>query len=183
MFWGIDPSQRHTGLCFYGGGPTYFNEITTEGLDVLSSGLTIRRSLIATFRALEGGTTAAFCVEHQLPVGGQSSALLFHIMMCVLEAINHVNPNPTILLPLPIQLQSYVAKRHGSPTKGRPYVEQFQRTFGHTGRISQHRVDAYYLARLAEDVANGTWEYKLPSKQAALTPWSITNGTARNQRV
>jgi len=173
-FLGVDPSLRHVGLCLLKpGGGFLFEEVKAEG-DVLTAGKLIRKSVIAFIRQAEGPTT--FCPEKQLSVGGSSSSLMFYCQMMIFEAILHCDPNPTVINPLPIQLQSYVRKQIKSPeVEGQRYVDHFKETVGYQKRISVHCVDAYYLARLGQDVCNGTWRYNLPSKEQPLTPWKTIN--------
>jgi hypothetical protein len=178
-FVGIDPSLRHTGLCLREGAEFLFDEIKTEGEDVLTASKTIR-ARFRDFIKKNNAQDAVFCQEKQLSVGGQSSSLMFHCQMNMLEVIKEQGQNPKLVMPLPIQLQSYVKKRHGAPAAdGRPYVEHFKRTMYRPQRISIHCVDAYYLTRLGEDVIEGTWRYPLPSNEQALIPWGILNGDQR----
>lgn len=177
MFLGVDPSQRHTGLCLRGAGLLAFDEIKTEGMDMLSSARYIRQRFIAFVRQ-HNAENATYAIEKQLSVGGQSSSLQFFVQMNVLEAVRYLNPEPTLVFPLPIQLQSYVKKVQNVPShKGREYVAFCKKQIGHPGRLSEHCVDAYYLTRLAEDVMARRWWYKLPESEAAVIPWRIENGT------
>lgn len=177
MILGIDPSQRHTGLCLLREtGPT-FHEIQTEGLDVLSSAKKVKQELHDwLYQNCDPEHIEAFAPEKQLSVGGQSSSLMFFMQMAILEEIGNIRQNPCLIMPLPIQLQSYVKKKYHAPVSGRDYVDFFKKSTGYRGRISIHCVDAYYLAKLAQDVLGGSWRYKKPSKEADLTPWEITNG-------
>lgn len=173
---GIDPSQRHTGLCLLREAGPIFHEIKTEDQDVLTSAGTLRREL-RTFLRENKAEKAIICMEKQLSVGGQSSTLLFHMQMNVLEVVKQFNDDPTLIMPLPIQLISYIKKKHGGDTTSAgTIVAHFKNTTGWKGRISQHCVDGYYLARLGKDVLSGVWSYKLPSKEAPLHPWRTTNG-------
>lgn len=176
MIIGIDPSQRHTGLCLLTKAGPVFHEIKTEDADVLTSAAILRKGL-REFISGNNAATAAFALEKQLSVGGQSSSLQFHFQMMVLEVIKQASSNPTLIMPMPIQLQSYVRKQHGCTNpKGRTLVQHFQRTTGHNRRISEHCVDAFYLAKLGQDVLAGVWRYKLPEREAPLIPWRIRNG-------
>jgi len=174
-FVGIDPSLRHTGLCLREGAEFLFDEIKTGKQDVLTSCKQIR----ADFRAFlkkHGASNAIFCIEKQLSVGGKSSSLMFHCQMNMLELIKETGATQ-IVMPLPIQLQSYVKKRHGAPAAdGDPYVKHFQATMNWPHRISIHKVDGYYLTRLGEDVVNKKWRYNLVSAEQALHPWGTING-------
>lgn len=172
---GIDPSLRHTGLCFLQGAEAIFYEIKTEGLDVLSATRKIKKEFLLFWA--EEAALSDVCIEKQLSVGGQSSALMFYVQMAILEVIAENGPTRAVLMPMPIQLQSYVKKRHACPSpEGRALVKHFQETCNHPKRISQHCVDAYYLARLGQDVLAGVWRYNLPSNEQPLTPWKTVNG-------
>lgn len=173
---GIDPSQRHTGLCFLREAEPVFHEIKTEAQDVLTSAATLRKGL-REFIKDNKAENAVIAMEKQLSVGGQSSTLLFHMQMNVFEVIKQLQSEPTLVLPLPIQLTSYIKKQHkGDTSSASSIVAHFKDTTGWKGRISQHCVDAYYLALLGRDVLSGVWSYKLPSNEAPLTPWRTTNG-------
>lgn len=179
-FLGIDPSQRNTGVCLRDGADFTFTTIKTGSMDVLSSARHIRREFRAFVKA-NGAEDAFLSIERQLSVGGQSSALMFHFQMNMLEMVKQLwgwrNPDLELCMPLPGQLRSYVYHKHGIPTsyKDGQIVAHFKETTGYKPRVSIHCVDGYYLTRLAEDVLKGEWKYKLPSKEAALIPWRIRN--------
>lgn len=186
MFVGVDPSQRHTGLCFLKGegAEPSFHEIKTEGLDVLSSMHKLRTDFksVLVREGVEKGK-AVFSVEKQLSVGGQSSSLMFCMQMVVLEVVHEWFPegNYQVVAPLPIQLTSYIKRIHGIDiSSAGSIVRGYQKATGRTKRISQHCVDGYFLARLAIDVCKGEWSYNLPTKEAALVPWSTKNGGKPN---
>lgn len=175
---GVDPSQRHTGLCLLRGSQPTFYEIKTGSEDVLTSSRTIRREFRSIVKE-ESCQDVALCIERQMVVGGQSSALMFHMQMNFMEAVKQLwtIPDP-LFMPLPNQLQSYIYHVHGVHPKEKDsfLVNHFKKTTGYKGRISIHCVDAYYLARLGQDVHRGAWQYKIPSNEPAQIPWRITNG-------
>lgn len=173
---GIDPGQRHTGLCFLTEAGPEFHEIKPENEDILSC-LTKVRADLTKWLYDKGSNPTLIAIERQLSVGGQSSSLLFAVQMTILDVVTRFSGMPaTLVMPLPIQLQSYIKKRHGGDiSSARATVEHFRQQLKWERRISQHCVDAYYLARLAKDVHEGTWEYKLPSKEAKLFPGVILN--------
>jgi hypothetical protein len=179
---GIDPSQRHTGLCLLTETGPLFHEIKPTEADVLSSAARLRQGLTLFLEQHAQPPITTYVVEKQLSVGARSSALLFHMQMTVLDVIaDHVQrgdpSTPTFILPLPIQLQSYIRKRHGfGGTTATQLVRHFKRVANHPGLISQHCVDAYYLTQLGKDVLEGTWSYPLPSREVPLIPWPTTNG-------
>lgn len=174
---GIDPGQRHVGLCLLNGAETLFHEIKTDKQDVLTSIVTIESQLdnFLTSKGLNPGTTL-FAIERQLSVGGQSSSLMFCMQMTILKQICMNWKDVQLVMPLPVQLRSYIKKVHGGDiSSARATVKHFQTTTRWKQRISQHCVDAYYLARLAQDVKAGKWEYKLPSNEAQLFPGTVLN--------
>lgn len=183
---GIDPSQRHTGLCFMNrkdsSEPSLrFHEIKTDGLDVLSSKLKIYDDLHQWMNNLDKEfpikKNVIFAVEKQLSVGGHTSPLLFYIQMSILEVIKERDSDPVLIMPLPIQLKSYMKRRHGVDiTNATTIVRDFKMKNNFSGRISQHCVDGFYMALLGKDVFEGSHTYKLPSKEFRLTPWEIKNG-------
>jgi len=180
QFIGIDPSLRHTGLCFFlDGVEPQFYEIKT-GHDVLSS-VAIIRELFGSFLKAHvihpvKEEYPIFAMEKQLSVGGHSSSLMFHIQMIILEEIFKRYSMPCLVFPLPVQLTSWMRKHGIDTTSAGSIVKHFKRTENHPKRISQHCVDAYYLTRLAAEVLKGEFYYKLPSKEMALIPWKIRNG-------
>jgi len=179
---GIDPSQRHTGLAelCYGSTPV-FHEIQPKG-DVLSSGRQIEAEL-DNFLANHAEPGTLYGIEKQLSVGGQTSSLMFYIQMVVLDTIGrfHVEKfqvDPVFVMPLPVQLKSYMKKRHGFDTAKpstivQSFKEKYEKTPWANGRISQHKVDAFMVGQLALDVMEGSWSYPLPSRESALIPWKI----------
>lgn len=174
---GIDPGQRHTGLCLLTEAGPVFHEIRTGEEDVLTSLRTIRAELISwrMTHSLHAGNTT-FAMEKQLSVGGQSSSLMFAVQMTILDVITP-SDGIKIVSPLPIQLVSYLKKVHNiDTTSASSIVKSFQTQLNWKKRISQHCVDAYYLARLAQDVLAGKWEYKLPSNEQKLFPGTTLNG-------
>jgi hypothetical protein len=116
-------------------------------------------------------------------VGGHSSLLLFYVQMAILATIKgFMTVKPVeIVMPLPIQLHSYMKKMHGIDYASKStIVAGFKRNHSSQSwaqkRISSHLVDAYYLARLGNHVRAGKWRYKLPSNEEPLVPWKIMNG-------
>jgi len=99
--------------------------------------------------------------------------------MVVLSCIKQHRPTQemSLVMPLPIQLKSYITKMHGIDTTSKSsIVAGFKKQMDWSKRISSHKVDAYYLTRLAEDVLLGRWRYKLPSKETNLFAGTILNG-------
>lgn len=174
---GIDPSQRHTGLCLLRDKPIFF-EIKTGSQDVLTSARTIRREF-RDFILKNNAENDALCIERQLVMGGQSSSLMFHMQMNLLEAVKQLWGEPEqLMMPLPNQLQSYVYHRYGlKPTKaGGPIVQLYKDLTGDKRRISVHCADAYFLCLLGREVLNGEWSYNKPTKEPAQVPWRIIDG-------
>lgn len=174
MILGCDPGLRHVGLCVLGGPVPVFEEVKTSSRDVASALKQIGKELSA-WKLRNPGSVVS--MERQLSVGGQSSALMFAVQMKVAEALGLDDPRAQVVLPLPVQLRSYIKRVHGGDvSSARATVEHFRETHSWKARISQHCVDAYYLCRLAQDVLEGRWEYKLPTKELTLFPGVILNG-------
>jgi hypothetical protein len=183
---GIDPSQRHIGLCFTAESilSPRFRELKPEG-DLLTCYQTLKNSLIYELSFLDPYDDLV-CVEKQLSVGGQSSGTMLVMQNAVHEAIQdwlsrrvskYRDLNFQLVSPLPIQLQKYIRDMIGfkGKTNGE-LVSFFKQQTSVAGRVSIHCVDAYYLTRLARDVRRGLWRYNLPSKEHPLHPWKILNG-------
>lgn len=180
MRWlGIDPGQRHVGLCSLTEAGPSFHQIDTGDLPVLESGNKISEELrdwVMTTGGAQG--VDMVCMERQLSVGGQSSSLLFHMQMVILGVIAPTFATTNRLaMPLPIQLQSYLKKRHGCPIEpDSATVKFFQQQNNWPHRISIHKVDAFYLAKLGQEVSRGTWSYNLPSRELPPFKGIIRNG-------
>ena len=187
MFLGIDPSLRHTGLCLIDDrGEPRLSQVDTHNVHTLEATHDLRQQLGEKLGKIARATTRrnirlTVTVEKQLPVGGQSSALMFHVMMLVLGTMEHyLPPDYQLVMPLPNQLKSYLQKRHSIITsKGRktPIVQAFREEYGPAiGRVSSHKAEAYYLALLGKEVMQGTWKYTQPSKEAPLLSRRIHYG-------
>lgn len=175
---GVDPSQRHTGLALLRGSDKDFYEIKTGTEDVLTSAKTVRREF-REFVESHSCNRVALCVERQLVLGRQTSSLMFHMQMNLLQVIEEIWHHPRqFVMPLPNQLQSYIFHRHGlKPGKAAsPVVNLYKKLTGDQRRVSIHCVDAYFLGQLGREVLKGTWEYNLPRKEPPQVPWSIANG-------
>jgi len=104
--------------------------------------------------------------------------LMFYIQMICLGVIESrfVALDPRLVMPLPVQLKSYMRKVYDvNITSKSTIVKSFKEQCGYEGRISQHKVEAWFLARLGEDVCTGMFKYKLPSREAPLVSWRIIN--------
>lgn len=182
---GVDPSERHTGLVILDKGhQPIFHEIYTGTKTVIEAAAQIREDL-NHFWVVNLGLREEVCfaIEKQLPVGGQSSALLFYIYMAVLEStLPFRNTHQChFVSPLPGQLKSYIKKMYRIETTSKTtIVNGWKAMFKYRERISSHRVEAWFLARLARDVLEGNWRYNLPSREAPLVPWVNLNGPIRS---
>ena len=177
-FIGIDPSQRHTGLCVLrNSGPSFF-EIQPDQPNILEC-MDQLSNEFSSWLCQNYRTGDQICIERQLSMGGQMSSLMFLVQMVVLSCIKRHAPlqEMRLVMPLPIQLKSYMSKVHGIDTKKKSYiVAAFKEQLSWSERISSHKVEAYYLARLAEDVLLGRWQYKIPSRETNLFEGTILNG-------
>jgi hypothetical protein len=174
---GVDPSQRHTALCLLRGAEPHFHEVKpTE--DMLTAARKTRRETIQ-FVKEHHAEDAAWAIEKQLSVGGSMSALQFYFQMQILEIVRHFNPDrhPALIMPMPIQLKSYITKTQGCPSpKGRILVDHLKKQTELNGRISEHKAMAYYMALLGRDVLTGVWRYNRTKNEAPLHPWKTING-------
>jgi len=174
QFLGIDPGLRHTGVCLLQtGADPLFYECKPYALNVLTACSELREGL-GKFIQREVGPPVIVSVEKQLSVGAYSSSLMFHVQMAVYEVLELSLCEFGLVAPLPVQLKSYMRKERGVDiTNATSIVASFKESHPECTRISQHCVDAYYLAKLARDVLAGRWTYRLPSKEMALHPWEI----------
>lgn len=189
---GIDPSQRHTGICvIVDGGEPIFHEIAPsleECPVLLDSLLYLRRetrNFLATYfdRSQSSTTEVLLGMEKQVG-GGNMSMTLFSAQMTIWGVFQAFLPPNSILLvnPLPIQLKSYMRKRFGVDLENKSaIVESFKKQYGTSHnvdlkRISSHKVEAWYLTQMAKEVKNGTWAYTPPSKEKPLVTWKTLYG-------
>lgn len=181
MILGIDPSLRHTGLCLLSEGTIHFifREIKSTQPSMLLAVQEIRRGVRQFLLDHDALGCRCFSIEKQLSVGGHTSSTQFYVQMAVLETVRVLlaGDEPVLIMPMPVQLRSYVQKVEKAPAYGgRSYVDFFREKYNHPQRISEHCVDAFFLAKLALDVTSKRWYYKLPEKEAPLHPWRTHNG-------
>jgi len=175
MIIGIDPSQRHTGVCILGGQQKIDKafDIKTDGLSILDSVKRLRGELRQLFLQYP---TATYSVEKMMP-SARSGALLFYVQMALLEELVSVNATPALAHPLPIQLKSFMIKRFGfDPSTKTAIVEEAKKHSGYSGRMSSHMADAYFLARMADEVINHRYSYPLSKVELQLFTWKVING-------
>jgi len=179
LFLGIDPSQRHTGLCFLENreAEPHFCEIQTGDLPLAESALDLR----SDFRTWVGhmmqrGDTLLVAMEKQV-VGGHMSLTLFHIQMVLIEELATFSDRRVkLVFPLPVQLKKYMRERHGVIVSSKTQiVRSYQEKYG-GGRISSHKVEAFYLALMGIDCSEGSWKYKLPAREPPLSRLEIVGG-------
>ena len=177
-FIGIDPSQRHTGLCLVSDEGPSFYEIKPVHENVLDC-LGQIADEFSSWLCRNYHTGDLICIERQLSTGGQMSALMFCVQMVILSSIKSHAPleSMRLVFPLPIQLKSYLMKVHGINTKNKSsIVAGFKKNTGWSKAISSHKVEAYYLAVMGKDVLLGSWRYNIPTKEAKLFAGTILNG-------
>lgn len=175
---GVDPGLRHTGLCLLEeGAEPFFRELKPKATNLLDCTHELENGLRGLVPYVKGHSEVWIGMERQLAVGGESSALMYLIQYVLVKGLRGIVLDAKWVLPLPVQLHSYLKKRHNLPdTKGRTIVKQCQTLINNTARLSSHCADAFYLALLARDVRKGTWQYNLPSKDLPIFPHRIENG-------
>lgn len=172
---GIDPSLRHTGLCFLSeGAEPFFMEIKTTSPDILSAARELKLELLKVLSGPQMDSPIIFGIEKML-MSGWSSNTLFYVQMVVLREIQRYFHGPFTCMPLPVQLKAYMRDVHNVSIKDKTsIVRSFKEQTGIKG-MSSHCAEAYYLARLAKDVYEGRWSYKL-SKDLPIIPWEVSGG-------
>lgn len=173
---GLDPGQRHVGLCLLplGGGPPLFNEVTTDKADIYTSGVIIDTGLRQWFSSLPRPDLVS--IERQGSAGA-SSQLMFLMMYIALRVVYETWPGIDITSPLPNQLKSYARHKYNIMDLSKSGLVKGYKSINKTAaRISSHKVDAWFLARLGQDVLAGTWKYKQPANELPLTPKAILYG-------
>jgi hypothetical protein len=179
---GIDPALRNVGLCLLGRAEPSFYQIRSKPeVPVITAARAMKDELHVWLES-EGASKAnvrLVCMEKQLSTGGESSALMFHMQMVLLEILYPVwGTVNRLAMPLPVQLTSYMKRKHGVDiTSAGTIVASFIAQVQWKGpRVSQHKVDAYYLARMGQDLLKGEWTYKRPSKELKLLEGEVFNG-------
>lgn len=171
---GIDPGQRHVGICSLVGADPHLYQIDTVREEVYPSFKIIRRGMIDLLRQFP--EPALFVIERQ-GSSGFSSQVLYSMMISILDAIYYVYPEAKLALPLPIQVQSYAKHVHKADiTNASSMVESYRRVTGDNSRVSQHKVDGYFMARMGQDLLAKTWGYKLPARELPIINGRVENG-------
>lgn len=174
MFVGIDPSQRHTGVCVLDSKLQVVEkyDIVTGEMTILDSAKHLRAEVSKLFKKYPH---AIYGIEKMMP-SARCGALLFYMQMVVLEELERDTTRLLVHL-LPIQLKSYMQRKHGfTPNNKTAIVNSAKALSGVKGRMSSHQADAYFLARACEDVAAGRYEYALSKVELKLFSWSVLNG-------
>lgn len=176
---GIDPSLRNTGVILMDedGNVVLKNQISPTEEPVLQAALVLRTELIRLLTAIKDKTVVV-SMEKQL-YRANSSPTLFYVQMLIAEELHRFLNSPqkpiVMVSPLPVQLKSYISRQKGVDiTSKSTIVEGWKKAHLYKGRISQHLVEASYLAELAKDVMNGQWKYTVSDKDLPLFPWKIT---------
>lgn len=177
---GTDPAMRHTGLSLLAKGEPQFRQFNSPtNQNIVDTKRQLEAWCDKTFTPLRK-KIPIFAMERQISAGAESSALQYLAQTIVLDAALSIIEPEYIVMPLPIQLKSYARKQLGfTVTSPGQIVRSFKELTGYQGRISQHCVDGWLVARLAQDVVDGKWEYKLPSKDVQPFSGIITNGSSR----
>lgn len=173
MYIGIDPSQRHVGVCVLGEDLKVVEmlEIAPKA-PILESAVEIRDGMRLVCKKYPH---AMYSMEKMMPQA-TNGALLFYIQMVILEVIAE-HTSKRLAHPLPIQLRSYMKKLLGAvPDNKTATVQGFKRLTSFKGRVSSHCADAYFLARMAEEVKAKRYSYKLSEVELPLMTWGVMNG-------
>lgn len=169
---GIDPSKRHTGLCLIKAstGQAMFRELKTKDVDIFTACQQLKRDFQFTLLEWIGLDDFTVGFERQI---SSLSAHQFYVQMQLFSVLHEWwgRHTPRIILPLPSQFRSYMRKVHAVDiTRKSTTVASFRKQLNYTKRISSHCVEAYYLARMANDCYEGKWWFKT-SKELPITPW------------
>ncbi len=201
VYIGVDPSLRHTGLCLIRGAEDpVFSQIDTKKLDLTSSIQQIQMDLTFFLDEELGYPTKEqqiyWCIEKQIPVGASMSSMMYTIQAVILSTIYDWYRNNwpkkyldagiegrdlKFIMPAPSQLRKYLRDVHEAPVKKAKDTKAFfiEQT-GYKGVISEHKIDAYYMAKLGQDVIAGNFSYPMnvgKKKTTPLLPWAILNGS------
>ena len=178
IFIGIDPSQRHTGICIMRTPEDYvLSQIDTTVKDDLATSVKIIRRELR--KGLFGDTEIpfdqyAFGIERMIP-GAMTSPLMFAVQTIVYDEILDFFGEyvPSFTTPYPVQLKAYMSRHHGVDIKNKKtgIIQGYKRITGDEARVSSHRAEAYFLARMAQDVIEGRWSFKQKPQKLRMFPW------------
>lgn len=173
---GIDPSQRHTGVCVVRrNNPTVIAEsydIETGKLSILDSGLLIRGELRRLFSRYPNAT---YAVEKSMP-GARCGALLFYVQMILLEELSAGTDRKLVHI-LPVQLKSFMKSKVGVVPSNKTEIVRYARELSKfKGRMSSHIADAYFLALAAGDVRDGLYSYNISRGELPIISWRVLGG-------
>lgn len=178
---GIDPSQRHTGLCLrdttVSGAPRFY-EIQPKEKELYASLKTLQEELSCFLKAFVQPIPpdqVAICIEKQ-GYAGHSAQTLFCAEMFIIDTIKtSLGKMPKFLSPIPVQLESYLKKVEGLDICSKKSIVDGYKALHGQGRISSHLVEAFYLTKLAEAVLAKSWRYNLSSNEIPRYPWPTIN--------
>lgn len=171
---GIDPSQRHTGVCILDQHLKVLEvfDIVTGATPILESGIMIRDQIGILFKKYPD---ALYCMEKMMP-GATCGPLLFYVQMIILESMAE-HTSKRLVHPLPVQLRSYMKKLLGKvPENKTATVQGFRELTSFKGRVSSHCADAYFAARMGDEVVNNRYSYRLSEKELPIMSWGVING-------
>jgi len=181
MIVGLDPSQRHTGVCVINPELKIIEayDIKTDGMNILEAGLYIRAQLGIL---MDKYPRALYSVEKMMP-NARNGALLFYVQMILLEEMEKRTTKRLCHL-LPIQLKSFMKKLTGKvPDSKSEIVNAAKVLTSFRGRMSSHMADAYFLARAGDQVLSGQYEYNLSEVELPLYNWEILGGVKSSRRI
>lgn len=174
MFIGIDPSQRHTGVCVLSPDLKIAEayDIAVPELPVLESGVVIRKAVGELFDKYPDAT---YTMEKMMPAA-RNGALLYYVQMLILEELA-ARTSKRLAHPLPVQLKSFIRDTTGKmPVNKTDIVNSAKSASGYQRRMSSHMADAYFLARLGEMVSKGLYRYTLSKVELPLFSWGVIGG-------
>ena len=177
IYIGIDPSQRHTGLCVLRDNDYVLSQIdTTSKMDLQTSVYHIRGELLKLMidYSLQP-EQSHFGIERMIP-GAATSPLMFAVQTIVYDTIlTHFDFDNrlTFVTPYPVQLKHYMRKQHGVDIKNKKtgIIDGYKLVTGDENRVSSHRAEAYFLSRMAIDVDAGCWSFTQKKQRLRIFPW------------
>lgn len=174
MIIGIDPSQRHTGVCILDKDLSIVQayDIVTGSVPLLESGIIVREMLGVLF---DQYPTATYSVEKMMP-SARNGHHLFYIQMVLLEELAQ-RTNKRLIHPLPIQLKSFMKSLLGTvPETKTDIVKAAKQLTSFPGKMTSHVADAYFLARLGDRVLNNNYKYNVSRIELPIISWEVIGG-------
>lgn len=116
----------------------------------------------------------AWGVERQMPQGDVNGWLMMVAMLAIFQVIEEVSRDEvTMVAPYPNQLKSYIRQVHSVPIGSKQQIRRGHSKLTKGKLVSSHKAEAWFLARMAQDVLDGRWSFDQSATRPKLAPWKL----------